>query len=411
MDIKKIPIEQINPAPYNPRKDLKPGDPEYEKIRNSIARFGYIDPVIWNKRSGNLVGGHQRFKVLLETGAKEIDCVVVDLDATDEKAANIALNKISGEWDFSKLKELLVELDTGDFDISLTGFDELELKELIDYEGLKGETDADAVPATPKKAVSKTGDLWVLGDHRLLCGDSTKPDNFKTLMAGKKADMVFTDPPYGIDYENKSRFLDSFGRASKQRNFVDITNDAIGKDKLFALLVKAFTLAREYGMDHCSYYVTAPQGGELGMMMMMMMMMMASKLPTRHVLIWNKNSQNFSLGRLDYEYKHEPILFTWKKTHKFYGQGEHKNSVWDISKERKCTEHPTMKPVALVANAVLNSSKKGDIVMDIFGGSGTTVIASEQYGRKCRMMELEPKYCDVIVERWEKFTGKKAKRQ
>jgi site-specific DNA-methyltransferase (adenine-specific) len=223
-------------------------------------------------------------------------------------------------------------------------------------------------------------------------------------MDSEKADMVFTDPPYGVDYGEKNRFLNSFQKAGK--NLKDIANDMLGKDELLDFLTKAFTLAYEQGADHCSYYVTAPQGGELGLMMMMMMMMM-SGLPTRHVLIWNKNRQNFSLGRLDYEYKHEPILFTWKKTHKFYGKGQFKSSVWDIDKEQKCDLHPTMKPVALIENALLNSTEAGNIVLDLFGGSGSTLIACEKLNRKCRMMEIDPCYCDVIIERWEKFTGKK----
>jgi len=164
-------------------------------------------------------------------------------------------------------------------------------------------------------------------------------------------------------------------------------------------LLNAFTLANEYGHSHCSYYVTAPQGGELGLMMMMMMMMM-SGLPAKHVLIWNKNRQNFSLGRLDYEYKHEPILYTWKEKHNFYGKGKFKNSVWDISKELKCDLHPTMKPVALIENAILNSSLSNCIVLDSFLGSGSTLIACEQTNRICYGMEIDPIYIDVILRRY-----------
>lgn len=221
-------------------------------------------------------------------------------------------------------------------------------------------------------------------------------------MDGKKADMAFTDPPYGVDYGAKNRFLNTFQPAG--RRLEDIANDMLGKDELFDFLVKAFTLAYEVGADHCTYYVTAPQGGELGLMMMMMM----SGLPTKHILIWNKNKQNFSLGRLDYEYKHEPILYTWKEKHKFYGGGQFTNSVWDIAKESKCDLHPTMKPVALIENAILNSSQRDELCLDLFLGSGSTLIACEKTNRICYGMEIDEHYCDVIIDRFEKFTSKKA---
>jgi len=264
----------------------------------------------------------------------------------------------------------------------------------------------DEIPPVPEKPKSKIGDIYQLGKHRIMCGDSTKKEDVEKLMDGKKANMVFTDPPYGVDYGKKNRFLNSFQKAG--RNLKDIANDMLGKDELFDMLIKAFTLANEYGQEHCSYYVTAPQGGELGLMMMMMMMMMMSGLPVKHVLIWNKNRQNFSLGRLDYEYKHEPILFTWKKKHKFYGLGQFRSSVWDIDKELKCDKHPTMKPIALIENALLNSSQRNDLILDLFLGSGSTLIACEKTNRICYGMEIDPHYCDVIIKRYEDYTGQKA---
>lgn len=404
MKIKKIPIEKINPSIYNPRLDIKPGDHEYESLKRSITEFGFVDPLVWNEHNGNLIGGHQRYKILLELGYKEIDVSVVNIkDPKMEMALNVSLNKNLGDWDYAKLKELLVNLDDGAFDLTLTGFDEAELKKLIDWDGGQGLTNEDDVPELPKKAKSKMGEIYQLSNHRLMCGDAAIKDDVKRLMNGEKADMVFTDPPYGVDYGKKNRLLNSFQKAG--RNLKDIANDTLGKDELFDFLVKAFTLAFDFGKDYCSYYITAPQGGELGLTMMMMMM---SGLPVRHVLIWNKNRQNFSLGRLDYEYKHEPILFTWKKTHKFYGKGTHKNSVWDIDKELKCDIRPTMKPVELIENAVLNSSKKDDVVADFFLGSGSTIIACEKTNRRCYGLEIEPIYVDVAVKRWEDFTGKKA---
>ena len=201
MEIRKIPIEKLNPAAYNPRKDLQPGDPEYEKLKRSMQEFGYVEPIVWNKRTGNIVGGHQRYKVLLDMGMSEVDCVVVDLDETKEKALNLALNKIQGDWDYLKLIDLLQELDTGEFDLELTGFDMGEIEDLIAQLHVPEEIVEDEVPEPPKEPITKPGDLWLLGRHRLLCGDATKKEDVERLMDGKKADMVFTDPPYIIVYD------------------------------------------------------------------------------------------------------------------------------------------------------------------------------------------------------------------
>lgn len=218
--------------------------------------------------------------------------------------------------------------------------------------------------------------------------------------------MVFTDPPYGVAIGDKNKMLDEIAGESG-RIKTNIEGDTLSTDDLYALLLSAFTNLRENCADHCSYYVSSPQGGEIGLMMMMMMMRDAG-LEVRHNLIWEKSSATFSMGRLDYDYKHEPIFYTWTKKHKFYGKGQCKNTVWQFPKPRKCNLHPTMKPVELVAECILNSSAEGDIVADIFGGSGTTMIACEQLNRKCIMMEKDPHYCDVIIDRWEQLTGKKA---
>ena len=222
-----------------------------------------------------------------------------------------------------------------------------------------------------------------------------------------KADLVFTDPPYGVAIGDKNKMLDSFSKAGRVTK--NIEGDTLNAEDLHDMLVKAFTNLRENCAEHCSYYVTAPQGGEIGLMMMMMMK--EAGLEVRHNLIWEKSSATFSMGRLDYDYKHETIFYTWTKKHNFYGKGTCKDTVWKFNKPRHCDLHPTMKPIELVGECLLNSSQKGDIVADIFGGSGTTLIASEQLGRKCYMMEKDPHYVDVIVKRWEDLTGKKAVRE
>jgi len=199
MIIQKIPISEINPAFYNPRFDLQPGDPDYEKLKKSINEFDLVEPLIWNRRTNRLVGGHQRLKILKERGDIEVEVSVVDLDEVKERALNLALNKISGEWNLPRLEDLLEELDTGDFDMEITGFDETEIEDLMTqfYVPEENEKD-DEVPEVPEEPITKTGDLYKLGEHRLLCGDATKIDDVERLMDGQKADMVFTDPPYGL---------------------------------------------------------------------------------------------------------------------------------------------------------------------------------------------------------------------
>lgn len=220
--------------------------------------------------------------------------------------------------------------------------------------------------------------------------------------------MVFTDPPYGIAIGDKNKFLDKVtGKSGRCKT--NIIGDTLSVNELYEMLVRAFSLLKSYCAEDCSYYVTSPQGGELGLMMMMMMMRDAG-LEVKHNLIWEKSSATFSMGRLDYEYKHEPIFYTWTKKHNFYGRGDCKNTVWQFPKPRKCDLHPTMKPVELVAECLKNNSQKGDPVADIFGGSGTTLIACEQLERSCLMMELDPHYCAVILDRWETFTGQRAQR-
>ena len=252
----------------------------------------------------------------------------------------------------------------------------------------------------------KTGDVWKLGEHLLACADSTEKESYERLIGGEKADMVFTDPPYGVSIGSKNELLNKIQKKSG-RCTKNIENDTLSPERLYPLLVKAMTNVRENCKEDACYYVTSPQGGELGLMMMMMMMKDAG-LPVRHMLIWKKDSPTFSLGRLDYDYQHEPIFYTWTKKHHNYRGGAYRTTIWEFPKPRKCDLHPTMKPVELVANCLIDATKEGDIVLDVFGGSGTTMIACEQLGRKCRMMEIDPHYCDVIIARWEKLTGEKS---
>lgn len=255
------------------------------------------------------------------------------------------------------------------------------------------------------KVLCKPGDIWELGDHRLACGDSTDLETVKRLMGGVKADMVFTDPPYGVSYTDKNEFLNRIDASQRLTN--PIENDNNTPTEMAAFWEKAFNNLAAVSKEKMAYYITSPQGGDL---LLLLQSIANSPFSLKHMLIWNKN--NHVLGRCDYNYKHEPIVYGWKKkgTHTFYGGGNFKTTVWDIPKPLKNDLHPTMKPIALVANCILDVTKEGDVVLDIFGGSGTTLIAAEQLHRKAYLMELDPHYCDVIIARWEKETGRKAVR-
>lgn len=387
MEIQKIPVTKIKAAKYNPRKDLKPGDAEYEKLRRSMAEFGYVEPVVWNKTTGNVVGGHQRLKILLADGTAAIDCVVVELDAEKEKALNLALNKIQGDWDQEKLALVIADLQGADFDLSLTGFDPAEIDALFKDTMADGvqDDDFDVDSELRKPAVTKPGDLWLLGRHRLVCGDSTHAETFALLMDGKAANLVVTDPPYNVNYE---------GAAGK------IINDNMADDKFFQFLLNAFTLTEKAMAKDASIYVFHADTEGLNFRRAFA----DAGFHLSGTCIWKK--QSLVLGRSPYHWQHEPILFGWKKSGKHAWYSDRKQStIWEFDKPRKNTDHPTMKPVPLVAYPILNSSLTGCIVLDPFGGSGSTLIACEQTDRVCHTVELDEKFCDVIVKRYIEQVG------
>lgn len=382
MQIEKKKTAELLPADYNPRKDLKPGDAEYEKLKRSLEQFGYVEPVIWNKNTGRVVGGHQRLKVLIDMGMTEVDCVVVELDEEKEKALNIALNKISGEWDNDKLALLISDLQGVDFDVSLTGFDPEEIEDLFKddmKDGVKDD-DFDVEEELKKPTVSKAGDLWMLGNHRLVCGDSTKPDTYDLLMAGKQANLVITDPPYNVNYE---------GSAGK------IKNDNMENSAFYQFLLDAFTNTEKAMADDASIYVFHADTEGLNFRRAFA----DAGFYLSGTCIWKK--QSLVLGRSPYQWQHEPCLFGWKKAgkHQWYA-GRKETTIWEFDKPKKNGDHPTMKPIPLIAYPIMNSSMSNCIVLDPFGGSGSTLIACEQTNRICHTIELDEKYCDVIVKRY-----------
>lgn len=390
MIIEKKKVAELLPAEYNPRKDLKPGDAEYEKLKRSIEQFGYVEPVIWNKTTGKVVGGHQRLKVLMDMGYTEVDCVVVELSEEKEKALNIALNKISGEWDKDKLALLITDLQAADFDVSLTGFETAELDDLFKdsvKDGIK-EDDFDVEAELQNPSFSKPGDVWTLGRHRLVCGDSTKAETFELLMCGKKANLVITDPPYNVNYE---------GSAGK------IKNDNMDNDSFYNFLLDAFKCTESAMADDASIYVFHADTEGLNFRKAFK----DAGFKLSGCCIWKK--QSLVLGRSPYQWQHEPCLFGWKikGKHNFYA-GRKESTIWEFDKPKKNGEHPTMKPIPLLAYPIMNSSMSNSIVLDPFGGSGSTLIACEQTDRICYTVELDEKFCDVIVKRYIEQVGSSA---
>ena len=399
VEIKQVKTNELQPAKYNPRKW---SEVDTANLRKSIERFGMVDPIIVNsapKRKGIIIGGHFRLKVAKDLGMKTVPVVFVNIsDEKRERELNLRLNKNIGTWDWESLANFdLTELEN-------VGFNEKELNQHFDI--YPADEKDDDVPEVPKKHKSKLGELYRLGNHMVMCGDSTKAEDVGKLMEGKKADMVFTDPPYGVNYGADQETLNKKSGNKSKLVARPIVGDNLTTEECAKRLWRpAFKNLYENAKDECTFYMTMCQGGD---QMMMMMMMMSENWQIKHELIWIKSSPVFSMGRLDYDYQHEPILYGWKKKHNWYGNGQFLKSVWEIPKPSKSELHPTMKPIELIQNAILNSSKEEDIILDLFLGSGSTLIAAEKTGRICYGMEIDPHYCDVIIKRWEDFTGRKA---
>lgn len=394
---------QIDGLPSNPRKwsedDLSRLEDSIRETPELLEARGII--VVPHDGRFVVLGGNMRLAAIRGLGRTEAPCIVLPENTPAEKLREIVIkdNGSFGEWDTALLSSGWSHLPLDEWGVCAEWEEETSGGgDSVSEDDFDEETDE-----VPSRAA--LGEIWELGVHRLMCGDSTDTQVLETLMGGVLADMVFTDPPYGVAIGDKNKLLNSVQKAGRCTE--NIKNDKLSTDELYTILVKAMVNVRNNCKDDACYYVTSPQGGELGLMMMMMMMKDAG-IPVRHMLIWEKNSATFSLGRLDYDYQHEPIFYTWTKSHHNYRKGDYRTTVWKYDKPRKCDLHPTMKPVELVANCLMDATREGDTVLDVFGGSGTTLIACEQLGRKCRMMELDPHYCDVIMARWEKLTGRKA---
>lgn len=395
MEIQLMKLSDLKPADYNPRVNLEPGMDEYEKLKQSILEFGFIDPPIFNKRTGNLVGGHQRVAVAKDSGlCEEIEVSIVDLPLEKEKSLNVALNKISGRWDDDKLALLLKELDADILDLS--GFGEDEIQDVIEQYDMRLDMENEAIDdefeiELPEKPKATLGDIYQLGNHRLMCGDSTNKEHIELLMDGDKADLLITDPPYNVNYEGKTE------------DSLKIQNDNKTSSEFYEFLKSAFDSVADYLREGASFYVWYASSEVVNFVSSLV----DTNFLVKQELIWFKNS--LVLGRQDYHWQHEPCLYGWKNdgSHMWYGDRK-QTTILEFDKPLANKEHPTMKPVPLFDYQIKNSSKKGEKVLDVFGGSGTTMIACEQNDRCAYLMELDPRYVDVIINRWEQFTGQKA---
>jgi len=383
------PVEKLVHYARNPRKN----DAQVERMVASIKEFGFRIPVV-AKSDGSVVDGHLRLKAAVALGMYEVPVALADnLTDAQVKAFRLLANRSANwaEWDNDLLALELSELGDMGFDMALTGFDEGELAALLADKTVDGLTDPDDVPDTPAEPVTFMGDVWVLGSHRIMCGSSLVATDVDRLMAGRGADMVWTDPPYGVSYVGKTK------------DALTIENDSLDDEHLEDFLRDAFGLAFGITRAGGAWYVAAPPGP----LHHVFSTVLKGLGVWRQTLNWVKSSM--VLGRSDYHYQHEPIFYGWKPGAAHMWHADRKQTtVLNFDKPSRNGEHPTMKPVELVAYCLGNSSSPGQVVYEPFSGSGTTIIAAEMTGRCCYAMELSPAYVDVAVNRWEQFTGKKA---
>ncbi|HQO78613.1 MAG TPA: site-specific DNA-methyltransferase [Thermodesulfobacteriota bacterium] len=385
-ELKVLPISALKPAEYNPRKKLKPGDKEYKKIKDSIEEFGFADPLVVNSDM-TIIGGHQRLNVAIDLGYTEVPCAVVDIDKTREKALNIALNKITGEWDEQMLADLLTDLKEADYDLDYTGFEAPEVEQLFSniYDKKVKEDDFDVDKELQQPCFSQLGDLWCLGKHRVICGDSTGEEIYTRLMDGQLANLVLTDPPYNVDVEET---------AGK------IMNDNMGDQEFYNFLLSAYRCMHANLADDGSIYVWHADTEGINFRTAFR----DAGFYLSGCCIWVKNA--LVLGRSPYQWRHEPCLFGWKLKGKHQWYGDRKQTtVWEYDKPRSSKDHPTMKPVQLMSYPIKNSTMTNGIVLDPFLGSGSTLIACCETDRVCRGIELDPKFVDCIVKRYIEWAG------
>jgi len=388
--IEYIETEKLVPYARNSRTH---SDDQVQQIMGSIKEFGFTNPILVDA-DGLIIAGHGRTMAAQRMGIKEVPCLRLGhLTDAQKKAYVIADNKLAlnAGWDDEMLRLELADLQEADFDLSLTGFDDDVLNALLAKAVEEGLTDEDAVPEVPETPVTIEGDVWILGRHRLMCGDSTSIEHLERLCDGKLVDMWLTDPPYNVAYEGKTK------------DALTIKNDKMDDNGFRQFLTDSYIAANAVMKAGAVFYIwhadtegynfrgAAKDAGWI----------------VRQCLIWKK--QTMVMGRQDYHWKHEPCLYGWKDgAGHLWAADRKQTTILEFDRPSKSAEHPTMKPVELFEYQMLNNTKGSDIVLDSFSGSGTTAIACEKHGRQAMLMELDPKYCDVIIKRWQDFTGKKA---
>ena len=389
-ELKMLPVSILKPAEYNPRKKLKPGDKEYKKIKNSIEEFGFADPLVVNADM-TIIGGHQRLAVALDLGFSEVPCAVVDVDKTREKALNIALNKITGEWDEQMLVDLITDLKDANFDIELTGFDAPEVNTLLSAVHDKNvvEDDFDVDKELKQPCFSKIGDIWHLGRHTVICGDSTDSETFKALLGNVKVNLVCTDAPYFVNLESAS------GK---------IRNDNLDDKSAYEFLMKVFTnFKNSMAVDASIYEFYATMKARV-----FYDAFEDAGFKVGAGLMWRK--PRAPLMRTDWKFNGEPVIYGWRKDGKHIWYGDQKQlSIFDFDGIKNSKEdgfsHPSSKPVPLIAYLIKQSTMSNGLVLDGFLGSASTLIACEQLDRVCYGVEIEEKFVDVAVKRYIQFKG------
>jgi DNA modification methylase len=399
LTVEEVPIELLRPDPANPRRI---GDEELEALTRSLRQFGFVQPVLARREDGVVIGGHQRLVAARRLGLATVPVTYLDLSIEQSRLLNLALNRISGSWDDQLLARLLADLQTS-VNVTLSGFGEDEIHDLLrsletrDKRERVEDFDLDsALEDATRTPRSKPGDLWKLGDHWLLCGDATQPQDVERLLGGTKAAMAFTDPPYNVSLGDHG----GQQRGSRKRRIANDSMDPIS----WEIFVRAWARTLLASVDGAIYVcmsskemplvsrVLAEEGGHWS-----------------DTIIWRKD--RFVLGRADYQRAYEPIWFGWREgaIHHWCGDRD-QDDVWDVARPSDAPLHPTMKPLPLMERAIANSSVNGDLVLDPFAGSGSTLIAAERTGRRCAVLELDPRYADVILARWERFAGEVAER-
>ncbi|MBI4905580.1 MAG: site-specific DNA-methyltransferase [Acidobacteria bacterium] len=386
LQVEQWAVERLIPYARNARTH---SEEQVMQIAASIAEFGFVNPILVGP-DNVIIAGHARVLAARKLTLTEVPVIVLGhLSETQRRALVIADNRLalSAGWDEDMLRVELDALREDEFDLDLLGFTGDELEDLLqDADSAEpGLTDEDAVPEAPEAAVTVPGDVWILGDHRILCGDATSMDAVQTVLAGGLADMTFCDPPYNVDYEGKTAKKLKIGNDALGGRFYEFLRESCAN--VLAVTKGAVYICMSSSELHTLYQAFTDAGGHWSTF-----------------VIWAKH--HFTLGRSDYQRQYEPILYGWRKgTDHFWCGARDQGDIWFIKRPASSQEHPTMKPVELVERAIRNNSKTRDTILDVFGGSGTTLIACEKSRRQARLIEVEPKYCDVAITRWEKFSG------